>query len=71
MHNIYLVVHNIVCPSDLGCINAPRVKNNNSYFNFWNAKDNENFSIEELDFQFIQDRYKDIYQMSWKMKSDS
>ena len=54
------MVHNIVRPRDLDCDDAPFVRERNRTLSFWNAKGEELFSEEELDPQFIHDRYEDI-----------
>ena len=58
--NIWPIVQNILRSRSLDCSNAPIIKENNNYFIFWNAKGEELLSGEELDPQYIPDRYEDI-----------
>ena len=60
LYYYFPIVCNIVRPRSLDCSSALIVKENNRYFTFWNAKGEELFSGEELNSQFIPDRYKDI-----------
>jgi len=56
----YPIVRNIVRPRDLDCDVAPLVEDRNRTLHFWNAKGHEFFSEEELNPNFISDRYDDI-----------
>ena len=49
----------IVGPRELDYNDVPLVKETDNYFTFQITKGNELFSAEELDSQFIHDRYKD------------
>ena len=54
------ILYNIVRPRDLDCSDAPRVTKVQGTLKFWNAQGEELFAQEELDPNFIPDRFEDI-----------